>query len=211
MTIFYIVRHGETDWNVKKLVQGHTDIPLNQKGESQAKQVGKKLQHIYFDAVFSSDLLRAKRTAEIIALERKIEVRTTRDLRERFFGRLEGKSWAGAESELKSLWEKLVHLTDEDRRLHQLEKVESNKDIMKRFIPFLKEIAVAYQEKNILVVTHGGIMRAFLLSVGFGTEKNLPSGSIDNLAYIKLESDGMDFFIRETYGIKKKLSSENRR
>src|SRR3989339_1397072 len=89
----YLVRHGETEWNVQKIIQGHKDIPLNQKGEKQARRLAKKLVKIKFGVVFSSDLLRAKRTAEIVVLEKKIAVKTTKTLRERHFGRFEGKSW----------------------------------------------------------------------------------------------------------------------
>ena len=66
----YFARHGETSWNVKKMIQGIKDIPLNKKGEEQAMMIGEKLKNIKFDAVFSSDLIRAKRTAEIILLEK---------------------------------------------------------------------------------------------------------------------------------------------
>ncbi len=200
---FYIVRHGETDWNALKLVQGHTDILLNKKGENQAKSLGQKLNKIRFDAIFSSDLLRAKRTAEIIAIEREIKVKATEKLRERYFGRLEGKSWKDENGELKYLWKKLINLTEEERRIHKLERVENNHDLIKRLVPFLNETAVIYGGKNVLVVTHGGLMRVFLLHVGFGTDENLPSGSIDNLAYIKVDYDGADFIIKETFGIKK--------
>ena len=85
----YLVRHGETDWNVKGLLQGHTDIDLNKTGIKQAKELAKKLRRIKFAISFSSDLLRARRTAEIIATEKKIAVKTTTTLRERKFGRFE--------------------------------------------------------------------------------------------------------------------------
>jgi broad specificity phosphatase PhoE len=199
----YLVRHGETEWNLKELVQGHTDIPLNKKGEQQAKEMARKLKAIKLAAAFSSDLVRARRTAEIIALEREIIVKTTKALRERFFGRLEGKRWLDQSGELKFLWEKLASLTDKERKLHHLEKVENNEDLMRRFIPFLREVAVAYRGKNVLVVSHGGIMRTFLIHLGFGNNKSLPAGSIDNLAYIKLTADGVDFFVKETFGIEK--------
>lgn len=199
---FYLIRHGETEWNVKHLMQGHTDIPLNKKGELQAKEIAKKLRQIRFDAAFSSDLIRAKKTAEIITLEKKITVKTTKVLRERYFGRLEGKSWTDESGELKTLWHRLANLTDEERRIHNLENVENNDDLMNRFIPFIRELAIAYRGKNVLIVSHGGIIRAFLIHLGFGTDETLPSGSIQNTAYIKLESDGVDFVVRETYGIR---------
>ena len=58
--------------------------------------------------------------------------------------------------------------------------------------------------KTILVVSHGGVMRYLLIHLGFGTYTNLPTGSIGNTAYIKLETDGVDFFVKETKGITKK-------
>src|SRR5258706_14102789 len=91
LTTFYIVRHGETDWNAERRLQGHSDIPLNENGELQAKNLADELQDITFDLAFSSDLLRAKRTAEIIALEHKLEVQTTKLIREKNYGSLEGK------------------------------------------------------------------------------------------------------------------------
>ena len=195
----YIIRHGETDWNVRHLVQGQSDIPLNKNGEWQAKEMGKKLRHIHFAAAFSSDLLRTKKTAELIMIEKKIVIQTTKVLRERNYGRLEGKSWLTDSQELKSLWEKTYTLTDEQRKKYRLERVENNEDLMSRFIPFIRELAVAYPRKNVLIVTHGGLMRTFMNHLGFMIE----SGSIKNTAYIKLVSDGVDFFIKETYGVEK--------
>jgi broad specificity phosphatase PhoE len=62
----YLTRHGETEWNEKKIIQGHSDIPLNKKGIKQANLLGMELKNIHFDAVFSSDLVRAKKSAEIM-------------------------------------------------------------------------------------------------------------------------------------------------
>ena len=60
MTTFYIVRHGQTDWNVDRIVQGHKDSELTASGRAQAKDVAEKFKEIQFDHVFSSDLLRAR-------------------------------------------------------------------------------------------------------------------------------------------------------
>lgn len=62
--MIYLVRHGQTDWNKLKVMQGRTDIPLNEKGIEQAKVVGEKLRGINFDAIFYSPLLRAKQTMQ---------------------------------------------------------------------------------------------------------------------------------------------------
>lgn len=78
----YIVRHGETNENLNHIIQGQTDSVLNETGKMQAKKISQRLKNIKFDNVFSSDLLRTRETAEIIAIERKLKVETTKALRE---------------------------------------------------------------------------------------------------------------------------------
>jgi broad specificity phosphatase PhoE len=207
LTTIYIVRHGETEWNVEKLIQGQKDSSLTKKGEAQAKMLAKELGHIYFNAVFSSDLLRAKRTAEIIVLEKKLAVKTSQALRERAFGKHEGKSIELFRKELSHLFNEYSRLSTEEKFRFKFDKdIESEGEAVSRFITLLRELAVAYAGKTILVVTHGAVMRYFLIHAGFGTHQTLPSSekTIENTAYIKVESDGVDFFIKETKGINKK-------
>lgn len=192
----YIVRHGQTDWNLNGLTQGQTDIPLNDTGIKQARELGEKLKETHFDAVFSSDLIRAKRTAEIITLERNLAIQTTKLLRERLYGEQEGKD----EKILDGLYETWKKLTKKEREKYKpLEGFETDEELVTRFITFLREVAVGHIGKTVLVVTHGGIMRTLLNRL---SEETYYSGSISNLAYIKLETDGVDFFIKETQGIK---------
>jgi len=188
----YLVRHGETEWNEKKLIQGHSDIPLNKKGEIQAKQLGEKLKDIHFEAVFSSDLVRAKRTAEIMVLEKKLAVITTKALRERLFGRYEGKQV----TELRRILGELVLFSKERQKKLELNEIENDEDVMGRFIPFIRETAVAYQGKNILVVSHGGLIRALLDRIGFDIPKYL-EGPMKNTGYLIVESDGIEFVVKE--------------
>lgn len=72
-------------------------------------------------------------------------------------------------------------------------------------ITFLRETAVAYLGENILVVSHSGIMRASLIKLGFGTASELNFSCISNAGYAVIESDGVDFFVRETDGIHKRI------
>ncbi len=192
----YLVRHGQTEWNVKKLIHGHADSPLTALGKGQAAELASELKNIRFSVIFSSDLLRAKRTAEIIALEHKLAVETKKALRERNYGQLEGKPV----EEIKLL-EELQEKADE--YLYRSHKIESDSKMIARLITFLREISVAYAGEIVLMVTHGGLMRALLVHLGFGTNEELRGGSIDNTAFIKLESDGVDFFIKETKGVNK--------
>src|SRR5260221_11136106 len=102
-TTFYIVRHGQTVWNVEHKMQGHMDSPLTNEGLAQARVLAEQFAPISFDAVFSSDVLRAKRTAEIIAIDKKIVVQTTKLLRESSLGKHEGRRWEEFEDELRDL------------------------------------------------------------------------------------------------------------
>ena len=201
---FYLIRHGETEWNVKRIMQGHNDSPLTELGINQAKDLAKKLRHIHFDKIFSSDILRAKRTAEIIASERKLAVATTKLLRERTFGKYEG--WT-----IDKYYKKFEQYFVENQKLSEIETykrkpdadIESDEEIVNRLIIFIREVAVGFPGKTVLVVTHGGIMRGFLIHLGYGTRKELGGGAVKNTAYIKLLSDGVDFFIKEAMGIEK--------
>lgn len=201
LTTLYIVRHGQTEWNVKKLMQGHSDSPLTTQGIEQARRRGETLRHVSFDAVFSSDLLRARRTAELITLEKNLAVTTTHALRERFYGSFEGKSFAEYEAELKKLFEKYQDLSEEQIFVQYMGNLETKEQAGSRFITFLREIAVAYRGKTVLVVTHGGVMRYFLNQLVGDKKERLKPGSIENTAFIKVESDGVDFFVKETEGI----------
>lgn len=209
LATIYIARHGETEWNAKGLVQGHGDSPLTEAGIKQAKDLAKKLQSINFDAVFSSDLLRAKRTAQIIAQEKKIAVKTAQALRERSFGRFEGKHIDEFRKELQKDLEEYEKLADDQKFKYKFPtepKIHSDEELMRRFIPFLREVSVAYAGKIILIVTHGGVMRSFLVHLGYGTPAQLTWGTVENSAYLKLLSDGVDFFLKKVVGVEKKIS-----
>ncbi len=204
-TTFYIVRHGESVANVEKTVAGHFDSPLTPNGEAQARNAGEVLARIDFDAAFSSDLIRARRTAEIITANRNIAVTARSILRERFCGRFEGGPSINYQNALKAYIAKFGEITDEQRRKVKFENIENDDELATRLTIFLREASLAYPGKSILVVAHGGIMRALLMHLGFAKSSELPAGSVQNTAYIKLESDGVDFFVRETKGIEKRI------
>jgi broad specificity phosphatase PhoE len=200
----YLVRHGQTVWNLEKRFQGHKDSPLTKEGEDQARTLGKKLNHIDFAAVFSSDLMRAKRTAEMIILEKKLAVQTSQALRERSFGRYDGKSGLEIGKIVHEELEMLNRLSEEQaRELRSRSGIETNDRLMGRFINFLREISVGFTNKNVLIVTHGGVLRTFLIHIGFGDNKALPFNSIENTAVVKLLSDGVDFIVERTEGVNK--------
>jgi probable phosphoglycerate mutase len=85
-----IIRHGETDWNVEKRIQGHTDVPLNETGRAQALAMAFNAAHHRFQAIYSSDLARAQETAQALAQREAHAVRLLPQLRERHFGIFQG-------------------------------------------------------------------------------------------------------------------------
>jgi probable phosphoglycerate mutase len=205
LATIYIVRHGETEWNVTDRIQGQFDSSLTKKGIEQAKQIGNKLRHISFDAIFSSDLLRAKRTAEIIKLDRQLEIITRESLRERSFGRFHGKSSKEYKEETKELLDEYQKLSEREQWKFKFDSnYESDEELASRFITLLQEVAAAYPNKTVLIVTHGGPIRTFLAHCGFAKMSELQAGSFKNAGYLKIQSDGIDFFIKEVEGYQKK-------
>lgn len=199
----YLVRHGETEWNVKGIFQGHSDSPLTDNGVSQAKAVAEQLFDVEFTQVFTSDLGRSKRTAEIIAAERDLAVVTTKALREVHLGRFEGQPVKRFLKELREKIEKRAALSswDEWKQFELDPEIESVEQIMSRVLRFLREVAVGYPGENVLLTTHGGVLRHLLSELGFTDNWEYPAVKITNTAWIQLDSDGVDFFIRDTHGI----------
>lgn len=202
--LIYLVRHGETDYNAKEIMQGWADSPLTPRGIKQAESVREELKDIEFDAVFASDLGRAQRTAEIINLERKLAINTAKLLRERNFGVYDGKPVKDYLEDNRIMLDKLKSLNEKDIRSFRIyPSYETYDEIIARMLTFLREVAATYMGKTILAVSHGAIMRGLLLHLGFAKYSDLGPGTLLNTAYIVLESDGVDFFIKKVVGYKK--------
>ncbi|HEX8962290.1 MAG TPA: histidine phosphatase family protein [Rhodocyclaceae bacterium] len=149
-----IVRHGETDWNAAKRMQGQIDIPLNAAGRAQAAATAAGLADERFDALYSSDLLRTWQTAEPIAQASGLEVRALPGLRERHYGRMQGMTPAEAKVSLPDL-----HAAYAGRDPHHdLEGGESLTAFAERVATTLAELAAAHSGETILIVAHGGVL-----------------------------------------------------
>jgi alpha-ribazole phosphatase/probable phosphoglycerate mutase len=202
----YIVRHGESEANVlgAKGIDFKSSLEygskLTEKGRTQAKVLAEKFKNIKFDAIFSSDYTRTQETAAILKLERKLAVIATEVIRERQFG-----SWAGRWHLVKyKLHEEIRNLAEEDKMKFVFEDVETEEHLYERFNVFLREIAIVYAAKTVLVACHGNLMRTLLWKLGWATYHQLPSGSIENTGYYIIESDGTEFYLKETHGVNKK-------
>jgi len=201
----YLVRHGQSDWNVQNLMQGKTSgVPLTKTGIKQARTIEAKLKQIKFAAIFSSDLMRARQTAQIIAYQRKLAVTTARAIRERSFGAYEGKTLEQYQEDLRETLKRFDALSDKDKfKFVYPHGIESIGGTVARVITFLREVAVAYAGKNVLVISHGGVLRLLLIHLGYGTYDQLPPFSIDNTGYLVLKSDGVEIEIKEVVGVHK--------
>ncbi|MBA3365507.1 MAG: histidine phosphatase family protein [Actinobacteria bacterium] len=150
MTTILLTRHGETDWNLQRRVQGHVDRPLNDRGREQARALAEELRDEHFDAVYSSDLARAQETAAIVARHRGLDVSTLPALREKNFG-----SWEGlTDAEVLSRYPAA--------RSGPWGDGESTEEVADRVMGAILEISERHPDARVLVVTHGGPIRAVL-------------------------------------------------
>ncbi len=155
-TRFCLVRHGETDWNAERRLQGHTDIDLNPRGIAQAAQMAKAIKAIdlKFDVLYTSDLQRAAKTANAIETLFNTKAIVDRALRERHLGVLQGVSTSEAPQFDGELWKN--HLS---RDIHEeLRGGESIAQFAQRIHQALEKIRQQHLGKTILLVSHGGAL-----------------------------------------------------
>ncbi len=204
---FYVTRHGQTKWNQQKIIQGHLDSPLTKLGQEQAQKRGQEFAQINFAAVFSSDLGRAKKTAQLLTLQHQINIKASQLLRERYLGKLQGASWLKMSQELKDLLTKVNQLSvEETQKITDPAYPEPLEKMASRLITFFRQTALAYPQKKVLVVTHGGCINRLLIKFKF-TQAQFRDIHVDNLGYFVLETDGTDFFVKKLAGISLKENS----
>jgi probable phosphoglycerate mutase len=151
-----LIRHGETAWNAERRLQGHTDTPLNAKGELQARQMAQALKDINltFDVLYTSDLRRAADTANAVVELFGIEAKVDSALRERHFGALQGLSTKEAPLLQPDIWQ--AHIARDLE--HDLGGGESIQQFAFRVQNALATIQERHAGKTILVVSHGGTL-----------------------------------------------------
>ena len=153
MTTLLLVRHGETDWNRDGRWQGGSDTRLNDLGREQARELAEQLDGS-IDVLYSSDLARARETAEIVAAKLGLEVQVDPRLRERSFG-----SWEGL-----TMLEIEERFADSHRRWRAGEgagadDAEAFEDFFARVTEFLADVLRLHPDEEVLVISHGGSIR----------------------------------------------------
>jgi len=197
---FYLVRHGETDWNKEKKLQGSTDIPLNDCGREQARILKQQFGDLNFDSIHSSDLIRAKETAEIISHGKNLQVITSPKLRERSWGSHEGANFDVLRAKYgKSFLPVIEDFEPDLKEMHpDLYEVESYSKNIERVMQYLMEIQIVSSGKNILVVSHGGVLKGMLLYLKLQEYKN---PYVHNTAYLHLEAHDNHLVFKAAQGV----------
>ena len=154
MTTILLARHGESDWNHAKRWQGHADRPLTERGRQQAYELAARLEETELDAVYTSDLRRARETGEVVAAVHGLSVRELPALREVDVG-----SWSGL-----TRAEAAARFPDAYRRWEAggegWDDGETYEQLAERVVGAVKRIACDHPGERVLVVTHGGSIRA---------------------------------------------------
>lgn len=160
----YVIRHGQTNWNIENRLQGQVESVLTEQGIEQIKRAKEKLKHIQFDYIICSPLQRCKDTVQIVNEDKNIPVIYDERLKERSYGKLEGAY--DTEIDIKMLWDIKSDYKDKN--------VESVNEFLNRVYSFLKEIENKYKNKKVLLSTHFGNMVAIdCYYNGIPEDKNL--------------------------------------
>jgi alpha-ribazole phosphatase len=151
MTKLCLIRHGQTDWNLEGRYQGQSDVPLNETGRAQACALAGKLAGHSFDAVYASDLSRARETAEIVAAALHMPVRLETRLREINQGEWEGQLVDDIKARYADLWQQ----RSADPASIRPPQGETVGEVAARVSAALEEISRAHPQGSVLVVSHG--------------------------------------------------------
>ncbi len=169
----YLVRHGETQYNVQRRSTGQVNPPLNKKGKREAQLLAELLEVVNFDMVYSSDLRRTMQTTREIMKYQTCPVRITKVLREQNYGLYDGKPYEKLEAYIRESMR-----TNPDRGYYEtpLPKGESAVQAMKRIVRFVDLIYKRHPHDTVLLSTHGRIKRMLI-----GYLEGLPLSDFGNL------------------------------
>lgn len=192
----YLVRHGETDWNRDKRIQGQSDIPLNDLGREQSKQLASRIPFFKIQSVFSSDLSRAYETAQIAMADSQLTIQKDIRFREAHLGEAEGLT---PEEIMEKYSESALtrwRSYDELDLDYCFPKGESKRKIMVRVRDAVLEVIKNSQHDQLMIFTHGILMRALTHAFNQGTEFDLQlfsNGSIHKFEWNEERPDYLKY------------------
>lgn len=153
MTVIGLIRHGLTDWNTERRIQGQTDVPLNELGRKQAELLSQRMKDEHWDYIYASDLGRARETAACIGNVKQMEVNTDQRLREMFCGEIEGTTLEERVAKWGEDWSQLDL------------GVETHQQIAARGVSFIQEVIERHPNQKVLIVSHGALLSLTLMDL----------------------------------------------
>ena len=162
-----LIRHGETEWNSQKRMQGHSNSDLSLVGQAQIQALGQWMKNVPFDLIYSSDSLRAKQTAEAITQFSGHELQFDQRLREKNLGVFEGLT----SEEARERHPEVFRLFKTAGSKYVIDEGESTQQLQDRALEIVDEIRIKHPEEHVLLVTHGGFIRVVMKhSLGLSLE-----------------------------------------
>lgn len=185
----YIIRHGETDWNKEKRLQGRSDTELNEYGIELAMITAEALKDVSFDCIYSSPLKRAYKTAEIIRMDREVDIITDERLLEISFGAMEGVP-------LNERPPKFQKFFTDPANYKAPEGGETYEELVARTKNFIEEVVVPASEttERMLIVAHGALNKALMLNLNHDEIKDFWEGIFQRNCCVNIfEIQGNDY------------------
>ena len=180
--ILYLMRHGATDWNTKGRVQGWKDTALNELGLKQVRIATEALRNENIQAIYSSDLKRAKKSADIVSVALDLPVHSTKRLREMNFGKAEGVKKTDLEAKFSYTYQAFNDINNPERYDIGYPDGETIGEVQQRFMKFIGKLLEEKKLQNVLIVTHGMLVRIFT-EICLKKTIRLDNGSVLKITY----------------------------
>ena len=157
-TEIILIRHGETEWNSQKRMQGHSNSNLSEVGRGQIQALGELMKNVSFDHIYSSDSLRARQTAEAITQYSGHTLQFDQRIREKNLGVFEGLT----STEAKERHPEVYRLFKTAGANYVIDEGESTQQLLERALEFIEEIRLRHPQERVVMVTHGGVVRVLM-------------------------------------------------
>ena len=157
-TEIILIRHGETEWNSQKRMQGHSNSDLSEVGRGQIQELGELMKNVSFDHIYSSDSLRARQTAEAITQYSGHTLQFDQRIREKNLGVFEGLT----STEAKERHPEVYRLFKTAGANYVIDEGESTQQLLERALEFIEEIRLRHPQERVVMVTHGGVVRVLM-------------------------------------------------
>ena len=157
-TEIILIRHGETEWNSQKRMQGHSNSNLSEVGRGQIQELGELMKNVSFDHIYSSDSLRARQTAEAITQYSGHTLQFDQRIREKNLGVFEGLT----STEAKERHPEVYRLFKTAGANYVIDEGESTQQLLERALEFIEEIRLRHPQERVVMVTHGGVVRVLM-------------------------------------------------